>query len=279
MLRACIAGCVGTLAASQGGCAGVRARHEARESYVRLERLLSEVRERARSSPIAAPSGVPDPEYVEVGERVLCVDPVAREDSLSRAESTRARTAESWAAVERALARGEVSDAGCGHDPQILLEPSMLVTVRSVSSTPTTVVRAYGRSASAETGESSPDRMAKRDRPNAGVVPPDRDRLDLASASTRTEARPRLRAHTSRWYLGLVSNPSERALRRMSSWSAEVVEAGTPKPRAYDTLSPEDRLRAFVALNQRVWETVYGSGSPRTPRSEWPGEIIDLLRS
>lgn len=115
------------------GCAGVRARNDARESHARLERLLTDVRARARSSSTASSPGFRRPEYVEVDDRVLCVAPIASEASLFTADVARARAVESWSAVETAVARGDVSDAGCGHDPRILLERFMLVTVRTIT--------------------------------------------------------------------------------------------------------------------------------------------------
>lgn|GEM_PF-4554824 len=76
-----------------------------------------------------------------------------------------------------------------------------------------------------------------------------------------------------------MTSPAERARERARTWTAAVVVAGTPKPPAYADLTAEERLAAFVELNRRVWETVSGGEPPRTPRAEWPGEILDLHRA
>ena len=75
-----------------------------------------------------------------------------------------------------------------------------------------------------------------------------------------------------------MSTASERREQRRLTWFAEIVISGAAKTAAYEGLSYEERLRVFVDLNRRVWESVHADPLPALPRAAWPGEIFDLRR-
>lgn len=72
-----------------------------------------------------------------------------------------------------------------------------------------------------------------------------------------------------------MSEREERAEKRRREWVGEVVSPGAPKGPLYASLSPAERLAAFIELNRRAWLATGGSFEPLA-RSEWPGEVIDL---
>jgi hypothetical protein len=74
----------------------------------------------------------------------------------------------------------------------------------------------------------------------------------------------------------MKSTSSERAARRRAEWTGGVVSPGTPKPRLYDDLTPEERLAALARLNRLAWRAGGGAEPLALPRSEWPGEIFEL---
>jgi len=73
-----------------------------------------------------------------------------------------------------------------------------------------------------------------------------------------------------------MSSPTERARRRASEWTDAIVEVGAPKGPLYESMTPEQRWTAYVALNERAWLMAHGAAPEPLPRAEWPGEVFEL---
>jgi hypothetical protein len=54
--------------------------------------------------------------------------------------------------------------------------------------------------------------------------------------------------------------------------TVEVVALGQPKPPPYASATPEERLAAAVRLIEH--HVALRGGVAKTPRSQWPGEIL-----
>lgn len=73
-----------------------------------------------------------------------------------------------------------------------------------------------------------------------------------------------------------MNERSERAQRRRAQWQGEAVSLGEPKLLAYASLPLDERLKAFAALNARVWTAAGLLPLRPLERADWPGEIIAL---
>lgn len=71
-----------------------------------------------------------------------------------------------------------------------------------------------------------------------------------------------------------MSTPTDREARRRSEWTAEVTSLAAPKRGLYATLTPTERIRALVVLNERVWRATGRAMPEPLPRADWPSEII-----
>ncbi len=74
----------------------------------------------------------------------------------------------------------------------------------------------------------------------------------------------------------MVSERERRAEERGATWAGEVVRLGDAKGPLYLELSPTERLAAFIELNRRAWLATGEDWPPPLPRSQWPGEVLDL---
>jgi len=75
-----------------------------------------------------------------------------------------------------------------------------------------------------------------------------------------------------------MSTPQERAQRRRSEWSSEVIEGHPAKGPLYSDLPLAERWAKLVELNERVWLAAGNALPEPTTRAEWPGEIFELTR-
>jgi hypothetical protein len=80
---------------------------------------------------------------------------------------------------------------------------------------------------------------------------------------------------------GLCYNPSvsdrrQRRAHRRAEWDWQVVPLGESKGSLYELLSHAERVAAMTRLNVRIWKAA-GVPISQTSRSQWPGEIFEIL--
>jgi len=46
----------------------------------------------------------------------------------------------------------------------------------------------------------------------------------------------------------------------------------------YASLTPEQRLAALAALNERAWRASGRAMPDPLPRAQWPGEVFEIVR-